>query len=314
MSNSLLAFISLAGTFGAVAIAGIALQFSRAERMRTADLVRSQVGTAPPDLRKQNLSRPFIERVLFPVGLGLGGVARRLTPIDMRKRIEKKLTLAGSPAGWDADRVAGLKLVGIGVGAAAGYLFAKQLGFQGVRFIGFMALVTVAGYLAPDSILSRKAEDRQKQIRKAMPDTMDLLTISVEAGLGFDAALAQVVQHVPGPLSLELARMLQEVQLGRSRADAFRELAARSDVEEMSAFTLAMIQADVFGVSVSKVLRAQAKELRAKRRQSAERIAMQIPVKILFPMLFCVMPALFVVVIGPGALRIFDAFFKGGGF
>jgi tight adherence protein C len=172
----------------------------------------------------------------------------------------------------------------------------------------------VAGYIAPDSILNRKAEDRQKRIRRAMPDTMDLLTISVEAGLGFDSALAQVVQHVPGPLSLELGRMLQEVQLGRSRADAFRDLAARTDVEEMSAFTLAMIQADIFGVSVSKVLRAQAKELRVKRRQSAERIAMQIPVKILFPMLFCVMPALFVVVIGPGAIRIFDAFFKGGGF
>jgi tight adherence protein C len=313
MSNGLLLLISLAGTFGAVAIAGIALQLARAERLRTAEVIRTQVGTAP-DLRQQTLSRPFIERVLFPVGLGLGGLARRLTPIDLRKRIEHKLVLAGNPAGWDADRVAGMKLVGIAAGAAAGYLFAKQLGFHGTRFFLVMIIATVAGYIAPDSILNRKAEDRQKRIRRAMPDTMDLLTISVEAGLGFDSALAQVVQHVPGPLSLELGRMLQEVQLGRSRADAFRDLAARTDVEEMSAFTLAMIQADIFGVSVSKVLRAQAKELRVKRRQSAERIAMQIPVKILFPMLFCVMPALFVVVIGPGAIRIFDAFFKGGGF
>ena len=162
--------------------------------------------------------------------------------------------------------------------------------------------------MAPDSILSRAVEARQGAIRKALPDTMDLLTISVEAGLGFDAAMAQVVHNVPGPLSEELARMLQEVQLGASRADAFRHLGQRSNVDEMNAFVLAMIQADIFGVSISKVLRAQAKELRIKRRQNAERIAMQIPVKILFPMIFCVMPALFVVVVGPGAIRIVQNF------
>jgi tight adherence protein C len=137
---------------------------------------------------------------------------------------------------------------------------------------------------------------------------MDLLTISVEAGLGFDSALAQVVKHVPGPLTEEISRMMQEVQLGATRGEAFRHLGERSNVEELKSFVLAMVQADIFGISVSKVLRAQAKELRTRRRQRAERTAMQIPVKILFPMILCVMPALFIVVIGPGAIRIAESF------
>ena len=183
---------------------------------------------------------------------------------------------------------------------------------HGGYLIGLIVLFTGMGFMTPDSVLSRAVEKRQGAIRKALPDTMDLLTISVEAGLGFDAAMSQVVHNVPGPLSEELARMLQEVQLGVSRSDAFRHLGQRSNIDEMSAFVLAMIQADIFGVSISKVLRAQAKELRTKRRQNAERIAMQIPVKILFPMIFCVMPALFVVVVGPGAIRIFQNFFGVG--
>jgi tight adherence protein C len=174
--------------------------------------------------------------------------------------------------------------------------------------IGLIVILTAVGYMAPDVVLTRAVDARQGAMRKALPDTMDLLTISVEAGLGFDAALSQVVHNVPGPLSEELSRMLQEVQLGVSRAEAFRHLGKRSNIDEMNAFVLAMVQADVFGVSISKVLRAQAKELRTKRRQYAERIAMQIPVKILFPMIFCVMPALFVVVVGPGAIRIAQNF------
>jgi tight adherence protein C len=157
-------------------------------------------------------------------------------------------------------------------------------------------------------VLTGHAQRRQEQIRRALPDSMDLLTISVEAGLGFDAAMAQVVKNVPGPLSHEFARMLHEMQLGVSRDDAFRKLADRTNVDELKAFVIAMIQANKFGVGVANVLRAQAKELRTKRKQRAERKAMQTPVKILFPLIFCVLPALFVVVIGPGAIRIIMSF------
>jgi tight adherence protein C len=308
MSNIYL-LLSLFGTFGAIAIAGIAVELGRAERSRTVELLQTQVRTPLPDIRVQELQQPFAQRVLMPFVGGLGSVGRRITPLDMRRRIARKLVLAGSPVGWDAERIAALKVVGALGGLAASILVTQAGHVTGGYMLGLIVFLTVAGYLIPDVILTRAVDTRQGAMRKALPDTMDLLTISVEAGLGFDAAISQVVNNVPGPLSEELARMLQEVQLGVSRADAFRHLGQRSNVDEMNAFVLAMIQADIFGVSISKVLRAQAKELRTKRRQSAERIAMQIPVKILFPMIFCVMPALFVVVVGPGAIRIFQNFF-----
>ncbi len=143
-----------------------------------------------------------------------------------------------------------------------------------------------------------------------MSDTLDLLTISVEAGLSLNASIAQVVQNVPGVLSAEFARMLQEIQLGVPRSEAFRHLADRTDVEELNAFALAMIQADAFGVSIASVLRTQAQQLRIKRRQWAEQKAQQTPVKIVFPLVLCVLPALFVVIVGPGAIRIVTQLFK----
>jgi tight adherence protein C len=131
----------------------------------------------------------------------------------------------------------------------------------------------------------------------------------VEAGLGFDAALGQVVRSTEGPLAQEIARMLQEMQVGVSRADALRAMAERNDVEELRGFVLAMVQAEQFGVSISKVLRSQAKQLRLKRRQRAEEKAMKVPVKILFPLIFCILPAMFVVLLGPGIIRVMQEFF-----
>jgi len=160
----------------------------------------------------------------------------------------------------------------------------------------------------PDSALNRKVEERQREILRTLSDTLDLLTISVEAGLSLNAAMAQVVQNVPGVLSSEFARMLQEVQLGVPRSEAFRHLAERTDVEELNGFALAMIQADIFGVSIASVLRTQAQQLRIKRRQAAEAKAQQTPVKIVFPLILCIMPSLFVVIVGPGAIRILNSF------
>ena len=169
-----------------------------------------------------------------------------------------------------------------------------------------IGLLTFAGFVAPDSMLNRRVEERQREILRTLSDTLDLLTISVEAGLSLNAAIAQVVQNVPGVLSSEFARMLQEIQLGVPRSDAFRQLAERTDVDELNAFALAMIQADVFGVSIASVLRTQAEQLRIKRRQAAEAKAQQTPVKIVFPLILCILPALFVVIIGPGAIQIIN--------
>jgi len=194
------------------------------------------------------------------------------------------------------------------VGFALALTIVSLLDFS--RFIQFVVIVLLSfvGFVAPDSILNRKVEERQQDILRTLSDTLDLLTISVEAGLSLNAAIAQVVQNVPGVLSSEFARMLQEIQLGVPRSDAFRHLAERTDVEELNAFALAMIQADVFGVSIASVLRTQAQQLRIKRRQRAEAKAQQTPVKIVFPLILCVLPSLFVVIVGPGAIRIWEQF------
>lgn len=298
--------------FGAVVLVGIFIDMSHSERRRAVRLLESQVvGTQSEsvNLREQALSEGFGRRILVPIVAGATRVARRVTPIDARDRVVRKLLLAGSPAGWDAERILAFKIIGLFVGVIAAVLLTTFVGnlapFIRLVLVGLLGFV---GFVAPDSMLSRRVEERQREILRTLSDTLDLLTISVEAGLSLNAAIAQVVQNVPGILSSEFARMLQEIQLGVPRADAFRNLAERTDVEELNAFALAMIQADVFGVSIASVLRTQAQQLRIKRRQRAEAKAQQTPVKIVFPLILCILPALFIVIVGPGAIRIWQSF------
>ena len=164
----------------------------------------------------------------------------------------------------------------------------------------------MAGYLLPDLLLSNAATNRQKRIRLELPDTLDQMTIGVEAGLGFEAAMARAGRSGDGPLAEELVRTLQEVQAGMSRADAMRGLAERNDVAELRQFVLAVRQAETYGIPIAQVLRAQAAELRVKRRQRAEEQAMKLPVKVIFPLVLCILPAIFVVVLGPAAIRVAD--------
>jgi len=303
--------LAFACTFGAIMLFGVAVDFGITERRRTVKLLEAQVGQLSPsregsNLRQKDLSRSFVDRAVIPFVGRVGRAARRFTPLDTRERIGRKLILAGSPAAWDAERVAALKVIGVVAGFIGALFLVSFIGLSGVVSFVLIAVLVAVGFYAPDAILDRKVEARQRDIRNSLPDILDLLTISVEAGLSLNAALAQVVANVPGVLSSEISRMLQEVQLGSSRSDAFRHLGERTDVEELNAFILAMIQADIFGVSISNVLRGQAKELRTKRRQRAEREAQQTPVKIVFPLILCVLPSLFIVVIGPGAIRIFQ--------
>jgi tight adherence protein C len=297
---------------GCIVLLGIFIDLSQSERRRAVRMLESQVASTTSEsvnLREQHLSESFGARMLVPVVAGAARVARRVTPIDARNRVSRKLLLAGSPAGWDAERVLAFKIIGLGVAIASGFFVSTLVGglspFIMVVLIGLLAFV---GFVAPDSVLNRRVEERQKEILRTLSDTLDLLTISVEAGLSLNAAIAQVVQNVPGVLSAEFARMLQEIQLGVPRADSFRNLAERTDVDELNSFALAMIQADVFGVSIASVLRTQAQQLRIKRRQRAEAKAQQTPVKIVFPLILCILPALFIVIVGPGAIQIWTSF------
>jgi tight adherence protein C len=303
--------LALVGTFGAILLAGFALDGLATERKRAVRLLESQVsGASDVNLREQEMSESFSRRALIPVLSAASRVARRVTPLDARDRLTRKLLLAGSPAGWDAERVMAFKIIGLVGGFILGFVVASTTGLSGVVTVLVTGLFTFTGFIAPDSIVNGRVEDRQREILRTLSDTLDLLTISVEAGLSLNAAISQVVQNVPGVLSQEFARMLQEIQLGVPRSDAFRHLAERTDVDELNAFALAMIQADVFGVSIAGVLRTQAEQLRIKRRQRAEAKAQQIPVKIVFPLILCVLPALFVVIIGPGAIRIATSLLK----
>jgi tight adherence protein C len=297
--------------FGAVVLVGIFLDLNQSERRRAVRLLESQVAgttTESVNLREQALSEGFGRRILVPVVAGATRVARRVTPIDARDRIVRKLLIAGSPAGWDAERVLAFKVIGLVGGIILAFFLMTLVSLSPFIKIVMLGLLGFVGFLAPDSLLSRRVDERQKEILRTLSDTLDLLTISVEAGLSLNAAIAQVVQNVPGVLSAEFARMLQEIQLGVPRADAFRNLAERTDVEELNSFALAMIQADVFGVSIASVLRTQAQQLRIKRRQRAEAKAQQTPVKIVFPLILCILPALFIVIVGPGAIRIWQSF------
>jgi tight adherence protein C len=300
--------LALGATFAAVGILSVAVGVPFLDRRRALRVLESRLEGVPitTNLRERQLSTSVSERILLPLASRVQTLAKRILFFDMSQRLRRKLLLAGSPVHWDVEKVAAVKLLGLVAGAGLGSVFIASA--RTPATVVLILLLAAMGYFGPDGYLSRMVDDRQAKIRKSLPDTIDLLTISVEAGLAFDAALTQVMKTVPGPLSQELGRMLQEMRLGVSRADSLRHLGDRTNVEELRSFILAMIQADVFGISVGNVLRAQAKELRTKRRQSAEERAMKIPVKILFPLIFCVMPSLFVVVLGPGAIRIFRAF------
>ena len=248
----------------------------------------------------------FQVRVLNPLLDRFVGLGRRVTPSDYSERIAAKLNVAGNPPGWTVDRVMSLKVVGIAVGLVAGVLLAWLLDKGTMPSIGITVVGAVAGYYGPNYYLYQKGHDRAASMQRALPDALDLLTISVEAGLGFDAALSQVARNTDGPLADEFARVLQEMQIGLGRSQALRALGERSTLAELRSFTSAMVQADSFGIPVGQVLRVQSNEIRLKRRQRAEEAAQKIPVKIMVPLVLFILPALFVAVLGPAIITMMD--------
>jgi tight adherence protein C len=296
-------FLGLVGAFATVLLA----QRDRQEQARRRMLLEN-FRLAPVPLRQQELQTPFGERIVGPLTERFVGAGRRLTPDERMEKIRRRLDLAGNPPGWDVDRILGLKALGLLAGTLLGIVVPPLLG-AGARGI-LLTMVTLAllGWFGPTMWIYQVGYDRTEQIRRELPDALDLLTISVEAGLAFDAALAQVARNSDGPLAKELFRVLQEMQIGTGRINALRALADRTDVEELRTFVGAMVQADTFGIPIANVLRVQSKEMRIKRSQRAEEKAQQVPVKILFPLIFCILPALFIVVMGPAGIKIFEQF------
>jgi tight adherence protein C len=258
-------------------------------------------------IREDTLTRPLAERAIAPVVLGLGKVLNRFTPIGYLNKLQHKLMLAGTPANLDAPSLVVIKVFTTIFGIILAF-FAQRVAGSGFQRLVLILFPIVLGFFGPDAWLSRKVEERRSSMQRSLPDVLDLLVISVEAGLGFDSALARVVSTVPGPLTEEFFRMLQETRVGVSRRDAMRHLMERSDLDELRSFLLAMMQAEAFGVAIARVLRVQADEMRVKRRQRAQEKAFAAPVKIVFPLVFCIFPALFIVLLGPAAIQISGAF------
>ncbi|MCW2798180.1 type II secretion system F family protein [Nocardioides sp.] len=262
---------------------------------------------APKELTK-DLDKPFGERVLEPLQARALKIGRRLSGADSAERIRRKLDFAGNPRDWTVDRVVSAKVIGalcfLMVGIALSLMLAVSMPLNIVLIFGGL----VVGFFVPNFYLYQQTYERSERIQRELADAVDLLTISVESGLGFDAALQQVARNTTGPLAQEFSRVLREMQIGQGRGDALHALAERTNVPDLQTFVSAMVQADAFGIPIGQVLRIQSSEMRVKRRQRAETKAQQVPVKITVPLIFCILPCLFIAVMGPAVLNVMDNF------
>lgn len=250
---------------------------------------------------------PFAERVLEPVIRRATSLGSKFTQEGYVEGVRLKLAMAGKRGPEEVDRFLAIR-VGMLAAMPVIVIILALLPLQGKLKLFAIALTIATCVFLPDARLTSAVQTRQKRIRNALPDILDLLTISVEAGLGFEQAIDRITSTVPGPLSDEFNRMMGEMRAGSSRADALIALEQRSGVDEVKSFVLSMVQADQFGVSIGRVLRAQADEMRIKRRQRAQEAAQKAPVKMLLPMTFLIFPALFVVILGPAMLNIIENF------
>lgn len=264
----------------------------------------------PKTLMELELQKPFTERILRPILRAIAVLAQRLTPGSNLDRIRLNLIMAGSPGGLQALDFIGLKgLAAIAMGALA-YGLMWVAGAQVYQRLFFLVAMAGIGYIAPSIWLGGAVRARQAQIRRNLPDVLDLLNISVEAGLGFDQAVSRVAEKWDTPLCMELRRYVSQLRLGMSRKEALRELSTRTGVEEVNQFVVAIIQAEQLGVGVAKVLRIQSEQMRIRRRQLAEELARKAPIKMIIPMVTLIFPTIYIVIFGPALPLIFNVFKK----
>jgi tight adherence protein C len=254
------------------------------------------------------MSQPFQERVVVPILKRFGDLATRFTPQNQIQQISRKLELSGKAGQIDPPMFMASKFAVAVVAALLTIVIAVFVSNKPVsQAILFAMIAIVVGYFFPELWLSQEITKRQEEVRKAMPDALDLLTICVEAGLGFDAAMSNVAEKWENELSLAFGRAIREVQLGKLRREALRAMADRIDISEMTSFVAAVIQSEALGVSMAKVLRIQSEQMRMLRRQRAEEKAHQAPVKMLFPMIFFIFPSIFIVLMTPAVLQMMNS-------
>ena len=265
----------------------------------------TQLGTMQAkNLEELELQQPFVERTLRPLAMRLSGTVARVTSSSFTERTEKRLALAGYPGNLRVGDWLGIKAIGALIGAGVLFLIVGVLGGNFLGGLGLAVVGALIGYIGPEFWLGGRVRRRQKAILLQIPDALDLLTISVRAGLGFDGALGKVVEKLKGPLTDEFRRALAEIRVGKSRREALRDIIPRTEVQALTNFIGAIIQAEQLGVSISKVLQVQSEQLRIERRQRAEEMAAKAPIKMLFPLVGCIFPSLFIVILGPALILI----------
>jgi tight adherence protein C len=296
--------------FGLVLLVGVGLIIVGLSWRRRPDQIGdrlSQFTERELTLEELELQQPFHERVLLPALRALLATMGRYGPRQSAERLRVNLQLAGNPGNITPAMFMGLRLLLSLILGALLVVPTFQL-LPMTQAILYTAVGFILGYLLPGLWLRRQISGRKRTIRRAMPDALDLLCISVEAGLAFDLALQRVTQKWDDALSREFQRVLSDMRLGRTRREALKDLAQRTGVEDVQTFTAAVIQADQLGVSMANILRLQSDQMRIRRRQRAEALAQQAPIKMLFPMVFLIFPALFVVILGPAVPRLMSAF------
>jgi tight adherence protein C len=310
MATAIIILIVVGVLVGAVllVVAGVRKSRSIVEDPLAARLAEYSQRGETVSLEEIELAQPFSERVIIPVLRRLGEFSTRFTPQHVLESTRKKLEIAGNPGRMDASTFLLLHFVAAVI--LGGLIFVISLFSKTFTLPIKLLLIlvfTVLGYFLPDLLIRSKINSRQKQVRKAMPDALDLLTICVEAGLGFDAAMSKVHEKWDNELSMAFGRVIREIQLGKLRREALRDMAERMGLAEMTSFVAAVVQSEMLGVSMAKVLRIQSDQMRVRRRQFAEEQAHKAPIKMIFPMGLLIFPALMIVLLTPAVLRLAGA-------
>jgi len=301
-------YMIMAGLISLMVAGGLVLVVlgivQRQQEVATVDQRMREFALRPKRLEEIELARPFFDRVIRPMLVSAIKTMSRLTPKSNMERIAQSLEQAGNPYNWqpiDFIGVRGLTAVAL-AGVTLGLMVLARQEIQGL--IAVPSIMLVLGYILPGIWLGQKVGRRKKSILKSLPDAIDLMSISVEAGLGFDQALQRVAMKWDNALGWEISRVLSEMRVGKSRREALKELANRTGVEDLNTFVTSIIQADQLGVSITQVLRIQSAELRRRRRQRAEEQAHKAPIKMLFPMVFLIFPAIYVIILGPAVPQV----------